>query len=113
MEKEFFKGKKILVMGLGRFGGGVDVAKFAAKTAAKITVTDLASAEQLSESVEQLKEFPNIEFHLGGHEERDFEESDIVIANPAVLPDNNSPLNQAFPDSWSLSWSSFVKTKAS
>jgi len=84
----FFAGKKVLVMGLGRFGGGVDAAKFAADAGAKVIVTDLASAEQLADSLKQLKEFPDVEFHLGSHEESDFEQHDIIIANPAVASDN-------------------------
>ncbi|HUW20600.1 MAG TPA: UDP-N-acetylmuramoyl-L-alanine--D-glutamate ligase [Sedimentisphaerales bacterium] len=88
MRKEFFSGKKVLVMGLGRFGGGVDAAQFACRAGAKVTVTDLAGAEQLSDSISQLREFPDIEFHLGGHSPGDFERADIVIVNPAVTPDN-------------------------
>ncbi|KPK43314.1 MAG: hypothetical protein AMJ65_06130 [Phycisphaerae bacterium SG8_4] len=83
-----FAGKKVLVMGLGRFGGGVDVAKFAARAAARVTVTDLASAEQLSDSIAKLGDLGNIEFHLGSHEAADFEQSDIIVANPAVPGDN-------------------------
>ena len=60
MNSQFFAGKKVLVMGLGRFGGGVDVAKFAAKAGAKVMVTDLASQEQLSDSISQLKEFSRL-----------------------------------------------------
>ncbi len=88
MDKQFFAGKKILVMGLGRFGGGVDAAKFAAGAGAKVIVTDLASEEQLSSSKKQLEEFPDIEYHLGSHDPADFEQADIIIANPAVPLDN-------------------------
>jgi UDP-N-acetylmuramoylalanine--D-glutamate ligase len=88
MNPEFFTGKKVLVMGLGRFGGGVDVAKFAANSGAKVTVTDLASAEELSDSIKQLEEFPDIVYHLGSHIRGDFERADIIVANPAVAPDN-------------------------
>jgi UDP-N-acetylmuramoylalanine--D-glutamate ligase len=88
MNKEFFAGKRVLVMGLGRFGGGVDAAKFAAKAGAKVIVTDLASREQLSDSIKQLEELPDIEFHLGSHNPVDFEQADIIIANPAVPGDN-------------------------
>ena len=99
MKKEFFTGRKVLVMGLGRFGGGVDVAKFAAKAGAKVMVTDLASQEQLSDSISQLKEFSrlrlgpsprraDIEFHLGSHNAIDFEQADIIVVNPAVPGDN-------------------------
>jgi len=75
-------------MGLGRFGGGVDVAEFTCKAGAKVTVTDLASGDELSESVDKLKQFSEIDFHLGGHDKNDFSRSDIVIANPAVPLDN-------------------------
>jgi UDP-N-acetylmuramoylalanine--D-glutamate ligase len=88
MNKEFFAGKRVLVMGLGRFGGGVDAAKFAVKAGAKVIVTDLASREQLSDSIKQLEELPDIEFHLGSHNPVDFEQADIIIANPAVPGDN-------------------------
>ncbi|MHC4486823.1 MAG: UDP-N-acetylmuramoyl-L-alanine--D-glutamate ligase [Planctomycetota bacterium] len=88
MNKEFFTGKNVLIMGLGRFGGGVDVAKFAAGGGAKVIITDLASAQQLSDSVKKLEEFADIEFHLGSHDPADFEQADIIVANPAVPSDN-------------------------
>jgi len=75
-------------MGLGRFGGGVDVARFAACCGAKVIVTDMASAEKLRGSVEQLDQFGEIEFHLGSHDRVDFENADVVVANPAVAPEN-------------------------
>jgi len=83
-----FAGKKILAMGLGRFGGGVDVAEFAARAGASVTVTDMAPADQLGDSISRLGDLGNIEFHLGGHEAADFEQADIVVANPAVPGDN-------------------------
>ena len=88
MDKQFFAGKNVLVMGLGRFGGGVDAAKFAAEAGAKVTVTDLAPAEELSNSIKQLKEFTDIEYHLGSHDPADFKGADVIIANPAVPEDN-------------------------
>jgi len=88
MNKDFFAGKNVLVMGLGRFGGGVDVAKFAANTGAKVIVTDLAQPQQLNDSIKQLEEFPDIEYHLGSHNPTDFEQADIIVANPVVAPDN-------------------------
>jgi len=88
MNEEFFADKTVLVMGLGRFGGGVDVAEFAAKAGAKVVVTDVASRRQLSDSISQLAEFSDIEYHLGSHDPADFEQADIIVANPAVGPDN-------------------------
>ncbi len=88
MNRQFFGGKKVLIMGLGRFGGGLDSAKFAANTEAIVTVTDILPPEQLGDSVQQLKDYPQIQLHLGGHKPEDFEQNDIIIANPAVPPDN-------------------------
>ncbi|MCK4628516.1 MAG: hypothetical protein KAT56_05900, partial [Sedimentisphaerales bacterium] len=75
--------KKVLVMGLGRFGGGVGACRFLAERGARVTVTDLASEDELTESVEQLRGLP-ITFHLGGHQENDFNNSDLIVVNPAV-----------------------------
>ena len=88
MKKDFFAGKRVLVMGLGRFGGGVDAAKFAYQAGAKVTVTDLATAEELSDSVKQLKGFPDIEYHLGSHDPTDFKQADIIVVNPVIPNDN-------------------------
>jgi UDP-N-acetylmuramoylalanine--D-glutamate ligase len=89
MNKQFFKDKKILVMGLGRFGGGVDVVKFACDAGAKVTVTDLAPPDKLADSINQLKDYSGVEYHLGSHNPADFEQADIIVANPAVPNDNN------------------------
>jgi UDP-N-acetylmuramoylalanine--D-glutamate ligase len=88
MKREILAGKRVLVMGLGRFGGGVDVVNFAHRAGAKVIVTDLASAEQLSDSVRQIQELDGLEFHLGSHEPADFEQADVIVANPAVPSDN-------------------------
>ena len=94
MRRDSFTGKRVLVMGLGRFGGGVDVAEFAARAGAKVIVTDMAPADQLADSISRLGDFHDIEFHLGAHDPADFEQADIVVANPAV-PDDNEFLELA------------------
>ena len=88
MNREFFAGKQVLVMGLGRFGGGVDVAMFVYKAGAKVKVTDLAGAGELEGSVRQLDEFGDFEYQFGSHKHSDFEQADIVVVNPAVPFDN-------------------------
>ncbi len=88
MNRQFFGGKKVLIMGLGRFGGGLDSAIFAANAGAIVTVTDILPPEQLEGSIQQLKDHPQIQLHLDGHQAEDFEQNDIIIANPAVPPDN-------------------------
>ena len=80
-------GKRIVVMGLGRFGGGEDSAIFAVKSAGKVLVTDLAKPEELASTLKQLEGLP-IEYRLGEHRMEDFTTADIVIVNPAVPPSN-------------------------
>lgn len=90
MELDSFKGKSVLVMGLGKFGGGVDSAVFAANAGAKVTVTDLAGKDALKDALDKLAPY-DIQYHLGKHLGDDFDDSsdtDIVIVNPAVPPDN-------------------------
>ncbi len=88
-----FKNKKITVMGLGLFGGGVGVARFLVKQGAHVTVTDLRSAAELSQSIKQLEGMP-ITYKLGGHYDEDFINADMVIVNPAI-PKNSKFLQIA------------------
>jgi UDP-N-acetylmuramoylalanine--D-glutamate ligase len=88
MDGIVFKDKQVLIMGLGRFGGGVDAAKFTHSAGAKVAITDLLPAEELSDSISQLKELDEIRYHLGSHDRSDFEKADVVIVNPAVPQDN-------------------------
>ena len=87
MSTDFFEGKRVLIMGLGQFGGGVDSAIFACKAGGKVTVTDLADEKALAGSLQQLTEY-DIKYHLGGHQEEDFANADVIVVNPAVGPDN-------------------------
>jgi len=54
MQIESFKDKKVTVMGLGLFGGGVGVAKYLVLHGANVTVTDLKSEEELAVSLKLL-----------------------------------------------------------
>lgn len=76
-------GKRALVMGLGVHGGGLGVARFLARQGAEVTVTDLRSADMLSESIAALAGLP-IQFVLGRHDEDDFRSAAMVFQNPAV-----------------------------
>lgn len=78
-------GQRVTVMGLGRFGGGVGVARWLAVQGARVRVTDQASAEQLADSLAELRDLP-IEYRLDGHDEDDFARADLVVVNPAVPP---------------------------
>ncbi len=89
------KNKRVLVMGLGRFGGGVGVARFLAKQGAQVRVTDMLSEGELAESVRELAGL-GIDFVLGEHRVADFEEwAEVVVVNPAVKPSGNIYLDAA------------------
>ena len=77
-------------MGLGLLGRGVGDAEFLAACGAELIVTDFKTAEELAPSIERLKDFPNITYHLGGHQLEDFENRDMVIRAP------NTPLDSPF-----------------
>ncbi len=80
-------GARVTVMGLGLFGGGVGVTRHLVRAGAHVTVTDLRSGDQLSESIQALGECP-VDLHLGGHVEEDFRTADLVVVNPAVPADS-------------------------
>ena len=85
--KILYKDKKVTVMGLGLFGGGVGVAKFLVSQGADVMVTDLKSAEELSASLKLLNGLP-VKFRLGKHSEEDFSDTDMLVVNPAVPDDS-------------------------
>ena len=58
--KEYFKGKKVTVMGLGLLGRGVGDAATLAECGADLIVTDLKTKEQLQSSLDKLKKHKNI-----------------------------------------------------
>lgn len=84
-----YKCKKVLVWGLGLHGGGVGTASFFAKLGADVLVTDMKTDVELKTSIAKLKKFKNITYHLGGHQEDDFKNSDFIIRGPGVKDDNN------------------------
>ena len=81
--QDSFLNLKVTVVGLGHFGGGVGVSRWLRSQGAKVTVTDQADAAKLADSVSQLSGL-DITFHLGGHDENDFTQADLLVVNPAV-----------------------------
>ncbi|MDR1626391.1 MAG: UDP-N-acetylmuramoyl-L-alanine--D-glutamate ligase, partial [Spirochaetia bacterium] len=80
-------GLRVTVMGLGLNGGGLESARFFARSGAQVTVTDLRGEGVLAPSIKELEGLP-VRYVLGGHESGDFRNADIVIKNPAVRPDS-------------------------
>jgi UDP-N-acetylmuramoylalanine--D-glutamate ligase len=93
------RGKRVVVMGLGRFGGGLGATRFLVERGARVLVTDLAPPEKLAEGLRELKpliDAGTVDLRLGAHDERDFASADLVVANPAApRPWNNPYLNAA------------------
>lgn len=87
-------GKRVVIMGLGRFGGGVGAARYCARHGANVLVTDLLSEGELEASRARLADLP-IEYRLGQHVDDDFASADIVVVNPAVDPQKNHFLHLA------------------
>ncbi|MHC4599751.1 MAG: UDP-N-acetylmuramoyl-L-alanine--D-glutamate ligase [Planctomycetota bacterium] len=85
LDREWFRGKKVTVMGLGLFGGGAAVTRFLHGLGAEVTITDLRSEQVLAPSLASLDGL-GLRFVLGRHDESDFEGADAVIVNPAVPP---------------------------
>jgi len=81
------RSKRITVAGLGRFGGGIEVARWLAKQGAQVLVTDKEPPEKLADSVAQLAGLP-IEFRLGQHRLEDFTGADLIVTSPAIPPHN-------------------------
>lgn len=80
-------GQRVVVMGLGRFGGGLGVTQYLARRGARVLVTDLSPAEKLADglkAIEPLVREGRVETRLGEHREADFAGADWVVANPAV-----------------------------
>ena len=95
-----YSGIKVLVMGLGLHGGGLETARFLLSRGALLTVTDLRDEKTLAPSIEQLEAAcgaipgrPSVRYVLGKHETADFANADMVIKNPGVRRD--SPFLQA------------------
>ena len=77
------RGRRVLVLGLGAFGGGAGCARALTRLGAEVTVTDLRDADVLADSVAALEGYP-VRFALGGHDEAMFTDAEVVVVNPAV-----------------------------
>lgn len=80
-------GKRVTVMGLGRFGGGVGVSRWLAAQGADVLLTDLEPEVRLRDSLAELSreiEQGAVRLRLGEHNVADFTDTDLVVANPAV-----------------------------
>ena len=76
-----FADKQISVFGLHR--SGVAVAKLLNDLGAKVLVTDPKSIDELQADIDALKD-RDIDFILGGHDQRCIEKADLIVLSPGV-----------------------------
>lgn len=82
-----FHGRRVTVMGLGRFGGGVGVTRWLARRGARLLITELDTPDRLGPSIEAIADLVGqgqATLRLGGHDEADFTSADLVVVGPAV-----------------------------
>jgi UDP-N-acetylmuramoylalanine--D-glutamate ligase len=77
---------KVLIMGLGLNGGGLESALYLARRGAELTITDLRDEKILAPSISKLEGLKGIRYVLGRHEMEDFRNADMVVKNPGVSP---------------------------
>ena len=79
------KGKRVLVVGLGRTGR--DSARFLAQQGARVLVSDFRPAAELRSEISELSDLA-IEYQLGGAHADDLAGVDYVIPSPGVAREN-------------------------
>ncbi len=75
------KGKKVLVVGLGK--SGLAAALFLRRRGAQVTVSDSRSAEALAKDIPALLE-EGINVEAGGHGLLTFRRQDLIVVSPGV-----------------------------
>jgi UDP-N-acetylmuramoylalanine--D-glutamate ligase len=78
------KGKKVLVVGLGK--SGLAAALFLRRQGAQVTVSDVRSADQLAKEIPALIE-EGIMVETGGHGLLTFRRQDLIVVSPGVPMD--------------------------
>lgn len=90
-----FDGRRVTVMGLGQFGGGLGVVRWLLQRGARLCITDVAPESALAEPLAALSDAiksGQITLRLGGHASDDFTRSELVVANAAVPKPWEHPL---------------------
>ena len=76
-------GRRVIVLGLGHFGGGLGAARWLLSQGARVIVTDRADAQTLAGPAAELAAL-GADLRLGGHAGVDFAAADLLVVNPAV-----------------------------
>ena len=83
---ERFKGKKILIIGIGKTG--FKLIHFFNKLECEIRITDIKPIFDLNKAIKKLKKInPTPQMTFGEHREEDFLEADVVVYSSGVSPE--------------------------
>jgi UDP-N-acetylmuramoylalanine--D-glutamate ligase len=88
-------GKRVTVMGLGLFGGGLGVARWLHEQGAHLRISDRRGADVLADALEALRplrDLGRIEVECGQHTPEWFTQADLLVANAAVPTPWANPL---------------------
>ncbi len=77
------KNREVLVVGFGRTGEAV--AKFLLSQKAKVKVSEIMTEKEFSEKAKKGSE-KGVNFEFGGHQEKTFLSSDLIVLSPGVPP---------------------------
>jgi UDP-N-acetylmuramoylalanine--D-glutamate ligase len=79
--EQYFKGKKVTVLGLGLLGRGLGDTLFLLENGADVICTDTRSEEKLHDSLAEIRShtFPNLTLVIGENRYADFENRDFVL----------------------------------
>src|SRR4051794_39263657 len=85
------KGKKVLVVGLGK--SGQSAARFLMNQGAKVTISDSRSKNELADALKSLGDL-KVELDLGKHNAKTFTSHELIVLSPGV-PNNIEGLAEA------------------
>jgi UDP-N-acetylmuramoylalanine--D-glutamate ligase len=85
------KGKKVLVVGLGRTGAACT--RFLTERGAEVTISEAKPENQKQEELREVEGFL-VRVETGGHQEESFIKADLIVVSPGV-PLNIPPLEKA------------------
>lgn len=89
-----YRDKRVVVMGLGRFGGGLGITRWLVEAGAEVLVTDQADPKTLTKSIRSLDDLQStgrISIQTGPHLDLYLDDTDVLLVNPAVPQPWNNP----------------------
>lgn len=85
LKRDWFKGKRITVFGVGLNRGALATIRFLAEAGVReVIATDIKTKEELEPTIAELAKYKNITYVLGQHRSEDFTHVDMVVKNPAI-----------------------------